>query len=336
MPRIQRRGFAAIAGIAIMAMAFTGCASTTDSPAEEPEDNGSQATEGGDYYPVTVTDMAGNEVVIESADSVVITDNRLFQLAADWGIELVAAPRSLMSENNPMKNDESILDTGSHREPDLEQIVNADPDLIINGQRYQGHADDVRAQAPDAAFVDTTNDELSTTDYIIQTVTLMGEIFDKQDEAAALVDDFNGAIEAAKEAYDPSTTVMGLITSGNEIRYSSAVDGRGASDYFDIIGITSALDEEGSTNHQGDDISLEAIAEAQADFFLVLDRDAAVSGGEEATPAMELITGSASLADVPAVQNNAIYVMPNDYYLTEDIFAHITVLQGLTEAFSAA
>lgn len=330
----------ALAGLAsALALVLTGCG-TADSGAAADPTTGSTATgeasEEAPQFPVTVTDMAGNEVTIESADRVVVTDNRVFQLVHDWGIEVVAAPRLIMSPNNPMQSDESILDIGSHAEPDFEQVIAADPDLVINGYRFSADNEtDMRKAAPDAAFVVMDNTELPTDEYVVETVTLLGEVFGKQDEAKALVDRFHAAIETAKEAYDPATKVMGLVTSANEIRYSSHTEGRGASIFFSLLGMTPALDAEGSSNHQGDDISLEGIAEANADFFLVLDRDAAVADDGEATPALDLILESASLANVPAVQNKAIYVMPGDYYLTEDIFAFTTVLEELAEAFQA-
>ncbi|WP_119698610.1 ABC transporter substrate-binding protein [Microbacterium halotolerans] len=326
-----RRRLAASASLALGAvLALAACAGTSD---EGDPGIGSAAADG--IYPVTVTDMAGNEVTIDSADSVVVTDNRLFQLVSDWGIELSAAPRTLMSDNNPMVDDESILDTGSHGEPDFEQVVAAAPDLIVNGYRYQDHASDMQAAAPDAAFVDMTNDDLSVDEYLIESVTLLGEIFGKEDQAQSAIDDFHAAIEDAKSAYDPEVSVMGLVTSGNEIRYASPADGRGASIFFELVGLTPALEAEGSSNDQGDDISIEAIAQANADFLLVLDRDAAFAADQEVTPAMELINGSAALESVPAVQNEAIYVMPGDFYLTEDIIAYTTVLEGLADSFGS-
>lgn len=326
VPRIT--SVVALGAAALLALA--GCSSA---PAgQEAKEKPAAAAKA--QYPVTVTDMAGNEVTIESADSVVVTDNRLFRLVADWGIDLSAAPRALMSPENPLKADESILDLGTHAEPDFEKVVEADPDLIVNGYRYGGHAEDMKKAAPDAAFIDMTNDELSTDEYLVDSVELLGEVFGKQDEAKAVIDDLHAAVAAAKDAYDPDTTVMGLVTSGNEIRYSSPKDGRGSSIFFDLVGLTPALQSEGSTNDKGDDISIEAIAQSDADFFLVLDREAAFADSES-SPALELINSSSALANVPAVQNKAIYVMPDDFYLTEDIVAYTTVLDSLTKAFSA-
>lgn len=332
MSTIKSRGITALAGIAIAAIALTGCASGS-APAEQ-----QSAPETTAEFPRTVTDMAGNEVTIESADSVAITDNRFFQLAADWDLPITVAPLDLFSPNNPLHDSTEILNIGTHGEPDFEQVVAADPDVIINGYRFGGDtAQGMKDAAPDAAFIDMTGPEgQSVEEYVTQSVTLLGEIFDKQADAAAIVEEFHTAIDDAKAAYDPAVTVMGLVTTGKDINYSNPTDGRGASIFFDLVGLTPALESDGSTSHTGDDISLEAIAGSNADFFLVLDRAAAVaSEGGEDQAALELIKSSASLASVPAVVNNAIYVMPADYYLTEDVFAYTKVLNGLTTSFKA-
>ncbi len=323
--------FAAAAALTLgTALALSAC--STGAPAET-----EKAPAAEDYYPVTVTDMAGNEVTIESAESVAITDNRFFQLAADWDLPVTTAPLDLFSPNNPLADSTEILNIGTHGEPDFEKVVAADPDLIVNGYRFsEENAQGMKDAAPDAAFIDMNGPEDQTADeYVVESVTLMGEVFNRQAEADALIEEFHDALAEAKDAYDPETTVMGLVTTGKDINYSNPQDGRGASIFFSLLDLTPALAAEGSESHTGDDISLEAIAGANADFFLVLDRAAAVSEGESDQSALELIGSSASLANVPAVVNDAIYVMPADYYLTEDVFAYISVLNGLAEGFNA-
>ncbi|PZQ88957.1 MAG: iron ABC transporter substrate-binding protein [Leifsonia xyli] len=325
------RRLAAVASLALAsALAFTGCAAT-------PTSGGSTSPDAAGYYPITVTDLAGNEVTIESAESVAITDNRFFQLAADWGLPITVAPRDLMSPNNPLAADDDILNIGTHIEPDYEQIVAADPDLVINGYRFSAEREQgVKDAAPDAAFVDmTAPDDVTADEFVVSSLTLLGEVFNKKDEAAALIDEFHTAVADAKDAYDPDITVMGLVTSGGEINYSNPSDGRGASIFFSLLGMTPALETTGTEKDTGDSVSLEALAAANADVLIVLDRDAAVADGE-VTPALELIGSSTALSTVPAVQNDAIYVFPADYYLTEDVFAYIAVLNGLTKVFQAS
>ena len=316
------------------ALALSACSPSTSGDDQNKSDAPVSAEA---YYPVTVTDMSGNSVKIESADSVAITDNRFFQVAADWKLPITVAPLDLFSPNNPLKTSKTIENIGTHGEPNFEKVVAADPDLIINGYRFSGETQTkgMKDAAPDAAFVDmTTPKGMSADEYVVKSITLMGDIFNKKAEAKKLVDDFHKSLADAQAAYKPATTVMGLVTTGKDINYSNPTDGRGASIFFSLLKLTPALDTSGSTSHTGDDISLEAIAGSNADFFLVLDR-AASTGTAGDKSAMELITSSASLAKVPAVVNKAIYVMPDDYYVTEDVFAYIKVLEGLTKGFKA-
>jgi iron complex transport system substrate-binding protein len=323
-----------LTGVAIAALALTGCSSdaSDDNAADETTAEAEAPAAEGVEYPLTVTDMAGNEVTIESADAVVVTDNRAFGVLQEWGVEPVAAARAVMSSNNPWEADDSIVDTGSHREPDIESFVNVDPDLVITGYRYSGAEEDIRAAVPDAAVVVLDSESEDFYEVTTKQVELLGEIFGKQTEAEALIADLDAAIADAEGVYDSDKTVMGLIASGNEINYSSPVEGRGASDYFKLLGLTPALEQDGTSDHQGDEISIEAIAEAGGDYYLVLDRDGSFQE-DGYTPAVDLIKSSPSLAEVPAVVNDAIYVMPDDYYLTEDIFAHTEVIEGLADLF---
>ncbi len=335
-----KRRLVAVASLALASvLAFSACSSapaTTGTTSAAAAAEASASASSTDYYPVTVTDMAGNKVTIESADSVAVTDNRFFQLAADWAVPVTVAPLELFSTNNPLKTDAAILNIGTHGEPDFEKVVAADPDLIINGYRFAGdNAQKMKDAAPTAAFIDMTGDENLTVDeYTVQSITLMGEVFNKKAEAQALIDSFHTAVDDAKAAYDPKTTVLGLLTSGGEINFANPVDGRGAGIFFPLLALTPALDLGGSENHTGDSVSIEMLAQSNADVLLVLDRDAAVGEGE-VKPALEVINGSTALAAVPAVVNQKIVVMPADYYLTEDVFAYITVVEGLTEVFKA-
>src|SRR3954452_15646548 len=99
----------AAASIAVLSMfALSACASTpaAEKPVETPE-----ATS------VTVEDNNGAQTIDLPLTSVVATDNRTFETLNSWGIELTAAAVSLMPSTNSYTEDSSILDLGSHREP---------------------------------------------------------------------------------------------------------------------------------------------------------------------------------------------------------------------------
>ena len=310
-------------------LALAGCSS--QATAEPKETTEAAAT-------VTVEDNNGTQEIATPPTSVVATDNRTFQTLSDWGIELSAAAVSLMDEGNPYTKDDSIVDLGTHNEPDLEAVVAVEPDLIINGQRFAQYHDDFVSLAPDATVLELDPREGEAFDAeLIRQTTVLGEIFGKQDEAQKLVDDFEAAIERAQKAYDDADTVMAVTTSGGEIGYIAPTVGRTLGPVFDIIGLTPALDvPEATDDHQGDDISVEAIAESNPDWILVMDRDAVFAAETpDYQQASEILENSEALASVTAVADEQIVYMPTDTYLNEGIQTYTTFFNDFADALEA-
>uniref|UniRef100_UPI00261C8CDC ABC transporter substrate-binding protein n=1 Tax=uncultured Corynebacterium sp. TaxID=159447 RepID=UPI00261C8CDC len=139
-----RRRAAAATAAAALAFGLVSCADDAGTSAE-----GNGATE-----TIQVEDNQGTQTVALPLDSVISTDNRTFRTLEDWGVELSAAPVGLMPENLGYKTDDSIVDLGNHREPNLEAIVAAEPDLIINGQRFAQYYGNIKALTPDTPILD--------------------------------------------------------------------------------------------------------------------------------------------------------------------------------------
>ena len=285
-----------------------------------------------------VTDARGTVDVPASPQHVVATDNRIFQTLQAWDVKLAAAPKKLIPGSNPYKKDDAIVDLGNHREPNLEAIVATKPDLILNGQRFAQHYDAIKKLTPDAALVDTDiSPDKPLDEELKRQTTLLGDIFGKQDEAKQLIADFDAAIKRVKDV-NTSDKFMAVITSGGEINYAAPGKGRTLGPVFEILGLTPALETNGSSDHTGDDISVEAIAQSNPDWILVMDRDAAVSAnkGEKYTPANELLKDSAALKNVTAVKKNQIVYMPQDTYLDESIQTYTKYFNELADAMAKA
>ncbi|MGJ3508014.1 siderophore ABC transporter substrate-binding protein [Enemella sp. A6] len=325
------QGRLALIGGLAAALALTACA--TDSGADTGPGTGGEAKT------VQIEDNHGTHEVPVNPAKVVATDSRSFETLSQWNIELTAAPKRLMSSELSYRKDESIIDLGTHKEPDLEAIVAAEPDVVINGQRFAQHYADIKKLAPDATMIELDPREGEPLDAELRRQTEgLGKIFDKQDEAAQLVTDFDTSIERVKAAYKSGDKVMAVITSGGEINYAAPGSGRTLGPVFDILGLTPALEAEGSTDHQGDDISVEAIAQSNPDWILVMDRDAAISAntGEKYTPANELLAESPALKNVTAVQKGQIVYMPADTYINESIQTYTEFFNALAEAMEKA
>lgn len=325
--RFATLGVAAAASLALLA----GCASTpaADAEPEKTESSAPVATE------VTITDNHGEVTVPVNPEKVVALDNTVLQTLSDWDIKLAAAPKGVMGTVWPeYTDDESVLDIGNHREPNLENIVVAEPDLVIGGYRFASHYDAIKEVAPVTIETNAREGEDPVAELARQT-EILGQIFNREDDAKALVDALNTAVSDAKTNYDGKATVAGLITSGGKINYAAPGEGRGVGSLFTQLGLVPAIESKGSADHTGDEISVEAIAAANPEWLIVLDRDGAFQE-DGYVAAKELIEKSEALKNVPAVQKGQIVYLDANFYLTEGIQAYTDLYASVAKAFASA
>ncbi|MGJ8722014.1 MAG: siderophore ABC transporter substrate-binding protein, partial [Salinibacterium amurskyense] len=231
--------------------------------------------------------------------------------------------------------DDSIIDLGNHGEPDLEAVVAVQPDVIINGQRFAQYHDDFAKLVPDAVIVELDPREGEPFDAELKRqTTVLGEIFGKQAEAEQLNADFDAAIERVNAAYNSEDSVMAVITSGGEIGYSAPSVGRTLGPLFDIFDFTAALDvDDSSEDHQGDDISVEAIADSNPDWILVMDRDVAILADDPTyVQGSEVLENSEALSGVTAVKESNLVYMPADTYTNEGIQTYTEFFNAIADA----
>ncbi|MDO5512727.1 siderophore ABC transporter substrate-binding protein [Corynebacterium sp.] len=323
-----------IAAVTASALLLSACSDTEgDTTANE-----TTATAAAESGTLTVEDNHGTQEITLPVGKIAATDNRSFEILDAWGVELVAAPKQLVpfSVEN-YKNDDDIIDLGTHREPNLEALAAAQPDLIVNGQRFAQHYDAITKLTPGAAIVEFEPREGEALDAELRRQTEeLGKIFGKESEAEKIIADFDEALERAKAAYDPEQKVMAVNVSGGTIGYIAPTVGRTYGPIFDMIGLTPALEvDNASDDHQGDDISVEAIASANPDWILVLDRDGATDtrNTDEYIAASQVIEGSDPLKNVVAIQEGQVVYAPEDTYTNESIITYTEILNGLADAF---
>ncbi|AKE41902.1 periplasmic binding protein [Corynebacterium kutscheri] len=325
-----------VALIVATSLTLTACSNSSNSSSSSSESaaTSSAAANG----TVTVEDNFGTVEIATPVNRVASTDNRTFEVLEQWGIDLVAAPLPLIPSTISYKTDESIVDLGSHREPNLEALVAAEPDLIISGQRFSQHYEAMKTLNPNVPIVDfEPRDGESLDEELKRQVTELGKIFNKESEADQLIADFDAALKRAKQAYNGNDTVMAVNVSGGEIGYIAPSVGRTFGPVFDLLGLKPALEiENASSNHRGDDISVEAIAESNPQWIFVLDRDGAINADKEGyTPALDVIKNNAALANLAVVSDGKIIVAPQDTYTNESIITYTEILNSIADAFEA-
>lgn len=329
MPR-RRSALTVSAGLlAVAALGLAGCASTAEA---EPEAAAASGT-------VTIVDNHGEVEVPVNPERVVALDNHVFETLSAWDIPLVAAPKQIMGTDiwPGYTGDEEVLDVGAHFEPNLESIVAAQPDLVIGGYRFAESYDQIVKQNPDAAVIEIAPREGEDPNAeLTREIEILGQIFDREEEAAELVAAFEEATEAAADAYDGTSTVATLLTSGGEISYIAPVTGRSLGVLYPTAGLTPAIEQAAEDTSHGDDISVEAIAAANPDWIIVMDREGAMTDAEGYVPAKQLIEGSEALANVTAVTKGQVVYVDPAFYLTEDIQSYTELYEQLAKAFADA
>ena len=329
---------AAIAAIAALGLAACSSGATTSQSSSQPTAAASENTQATQASSVSIDANDGTVEIKLPVTRAASLDNRTFEVLQQWNVPLVAAPKKLIPTTVTAFNGEDVADVGMHRDPNLEALVAAEPDLIISGQRFSKYDAQIKELAPDIPLINLEPREGQPfNEELIRQVTDLGEIFGKQAEAKQLVDDFNASIERAKNAYDGSSTVMAVDVSGGNIGYVAPGKGRTWGPVFDLLGLKPALEVEGSTDsHTGDDISVEAIAQANPAWIFVLDRDAAITKDGSNTPAETVINDNAALQNVAALQNKHVVYAPGDTYTNESIITYTEIFNSIADAFEAA
>jgi len=320
---------ATLASATIIFLVLSGCNSTST-------DNSTPS-----IVTVEITDAHGTVSVPVNPKVVVALDNRTYETLADWGIEVAAAPKAIISDGIIYKTDDSVRDIGSHNEPNLEIIAAVNPDLVIVGQRFGAHYATIKELVPDAVVIDlnidtSVNAETPGENLINgfkNSILALGQIFDKSEETTKLVADFDTSLANAKEAYNGTDTIMTVIVSGGSIRFAAPGSGRVWGPLYEIFDWTSSLELVGaSSDHQGDDISLEAIAQSNPDWIFVLDRDAATYLVSGSAPAADVIANSPALQNINAVRNGQIIYAPNNTYTNETIQTFTALFNDIAAA----
>ncbi|MFW9202995.1 siderophore ABC transporter substrate-binding protein [Corynebacterium striatum] len=324
-----------VASVAALSMALTACSSAEESTSGFSDTSAASSSE---TTEITLEDNFGEKKIATPVTAPAVTDNRAFEILANWDVKIAAAPLKLVPSTvrDVYNKDTVAADLGSHREPDLEALVAAEPDVIWNGQRFEQYQEDIEKLVEDVPVVDfEPRDDKDFFEELKRHTEALGKTFGHEEDAAKLIKDFDVAAKRAKEAYDPSKKVMAVNTSGGEIGYIAPKIGRTYGPVFDLIGMTPALEvPEGTDDHEGDDISVEAIAESNPDWILVMDRDAAISKeGKEHVPGDKLVNENAALKNVTAVKEGNVYVAPADTYVNESIITYTEILNALADAF---
>lgn len=200
-------------------------------------------------------------------------------------------------------------DTGNPKEPDFEAISKLQPELIIVNKRSEAAYDELSKIAP---TIDLSVDNADYRASFIQNMKTVGEIFGKEDEAAAEAARISRQMDEVKALGEKSGKGLFLMLTGGKLHAFGKGTRYGL--LYDTLALDTVVDPgNGDPSGHGQIITFEYIAEKNPAYILVLDRDAAIGQGGAGRSTMD----NALVAGTDAAKNGKIvYLDPGLWYLS--------------------
>ena len=268
---------------AVMAFSMVACGGEAETETETPETITIQCLNADktladlevpyDPQRIAVLDMAALDII----DSLGLGDRVVG--SASVSIEY-------LKDYNPDDSNGAILNLGSVKTADMEQVALCEPDVIFIGGRLSSVYAELSEIAPVVYLaVDYEKGVLQST---ADNATTIASMFGLEEQVAAKVADFQSRIDTLKPIVEGKNVLLGMYNNnamsvlGSESQLSLIADEMGAVNLGDTVG---EIDKPA----HGDDASWETIINLNPEYMFVLDRSSAVSSADDVLGAQEVI-----------------------------------------------
>ncbi len=305
-----------VAASAVSMLVLTACSESTSDAASGTDTNSVETING----PV---EIPANPVRVAALD------NTSLETLKAFGVEPVALPKPILPDQGfeDWIADESILDVGSHREPNLELLSEAEPDLIIGGYRFGEYTEELSRIAP---TIDISPTDENFVESLKTQTEKLGVIFGKEDQATEIIAELDDA-EANAAAQTTGQTVFLANVNGGKIDNGAQRIGRLA----EPLNLTDVFAGEEGDIHGDSGIAPETIAQANPDWVIVLDRDAAAGEGDE-SPASAVFAAQEAFRNTTFMTEDQVIYLDPFFYTREGIQAYTEAYESIATAFENA
>ncbi|MBQ8830540.1 MAG: ABC transporter substrate-binding protein [Oscillospiraceae bacterium] len=211
-------------------------------------------------------------------------------------------------------DENGIVNCGTIKTPDLEAIMQCEPDVIFIGGRLSSYYGDLTQIAP-VVYLPSSDHYSGVVEMTAGNARIVASMFGMEDKIDALVADYDARISVLQGIAEGKTAIVGICTSGGF--NVTGNDGRcsiiGVEIGFENIGVDANID----TDTHGNEASFEFIVEKNPDYIFVMDRDAAIQteGAQLAKDIME----NELVMSTDCYKNGNLVILdyPNVWYTAE-------------------
>lgn len=277
---------------------------------------------------LTVSHAQGETVLAATPKNVMVADWAAFDNLMALGVNVTGVPASNVPPHLKDLITPEMIQIGSLQEPDVETIMAAAPDLMIVAARSRTAYPTLAALLPTLDLSIDNADVLGGTKH---NISLLGQIFGREDKATELNAALDAKMAAAKAAVAGKGTGLVIVTNGSKIGIYGP-ESR-VSWIYKELALPSVFDEVDDRDHGGDAITFEYLLKTNPDWLFVIDRDAGVGTSEGTAKALldnELIHQTNFWKN-----DRIVYLDPSAAYVTMNGFDALNVLlDQVIEAFS--
>lgn len=230
---------------------------------------------------ITIKHELGEATLETQPERIVVFDYGILDALDRIDKEVVGLPKASLPNYLEKYNADEYTDLGTLKEPNFELIYELKPDLIIISGRQVDLYDEFKAIAPTVYLTVDGGDYMGS---FRTNMEVLGEIFEKEDFFAEVVQDVDASVSALNEQASgmEENALFLMVNEGN-----LSVFGLGSryGMLYNEFGLKAADETIESSNH-GQKISFEYIVEVNPDYLFVMDR-ADVTGGESSSDVLD-------------------------------------------------
>lgn len=265
---------------------------------------------------LTIKHSQGETQVEQNPKTVAVLDWSTLDTLAALGVEAQGIPGgNILPTVLRQYADAKFVRIGTLFEPDFEALKNLKPDLIILGRRAAGHYAEASKYGPTLDLTPNPKDLLGS---VVRHTELLGEIFERQDEAAKVAAGLNESVAQLKQLTAQQGTGLTLLTTGGKMAAFGIGTRFGL--IHDVFGVEMAAKELNVGRH-GQSVSYEFILEANPDWLFVMDRDAAI--GREGVAAKQMMDNELVAVTTAGSKQQIVYLDPEAWYLLDSSGARV-------------